>query len=750
MKAIPTTPQFPTEVNLCMLNEYQQTLVREIGIGGIVIGEACPGSGKTATMEQAIAHLITNLGIHPSRIGVFTFSNKSAAEARRRIAQTIMPELSQEEIEFLEKPDTKKYDALWIAADPKRQMIVNWVCTIHALSYRLLKASGEELKVLSGEKQLRWDAEAIVKDGLKELDWEESPKAVWHWVSKAINDLVVPADSLNWFRIELTKVNGPIKRANDLAELYSRYYKFMKKHNLVDFDMMQARVVYKIRTRSDFRVKLGSMFDYIIIDEAQDNSASQNEILSALCSNGCNMSMLGDIMQAMYSFRGAVPEILTSIENARRFNLPVNYRSTQTIIQSSAIFSIDAGDTKPFLHRDNAPVGESITYIQSEDFNSLNNEIASLIKSSESEPKEWAILSRTRAECSAIHTGLIAAGIPATNHSGGLIFGSLHIRKVLAYAMLACNYNDARNNLEVLTEIANVASRDFKAPMTRRRHEEGCQAKPWQNCGCPVVMEEGMDYSPSRFYGQKAIQNAGSWQGILSQRYDKNRGGYPSLESKGARDLVSFVEKVEKLQDDAKKSLELIISDCVAPWLAHEEGLSEEDLSENGKEEDFALLLDLITPGMTLEDFLKKVDWLSSSANQEVSKNSVNVGTIHWSKGAEFERVIVNTTRLPLVINFQPKPDMLPVGKPPTIEEERRLMFVAMTRAKNHLYLMASSEWLKNKVETSKFVTRLIEKDVIKESSNGIVKDEILSDIQEELLAEVLVTEIPVIGPCPF
>lgn len=687
-----------------MLNEYQQALIDAIQDNQIIIGEACPGSGKTRTMEEAVSTLLKN-GVDPARIGVFTFSRKSAAEARRRIARTAIPDISKEELDALENGDDYEPGDPFADLDPIREMIRNWICTIHAMSFRILKASGYDVRVPSGKET--WPIQAIVKDGIKELDWDEAPKSVWRWIAIAINNLASPYDGYRFYQ----DCGLSHHQASNMATLYERYSKHMFAHRLVDFDMMQANLVKLIRSK---QINIGNMFDYVFVDEAQDNNSLQNEIIKALTVEA-HLIMIGDVDQSIYAFRGSQPEVMRQFKNAKHLNLPINYRSTQAIVKSSASLikhsylgwrkadKENFEDTyflKPFQWRDDAPEGQPISFTETGTFDDLISEIIALIGDN---TQDMAILSRTRAECAAIHTGLVAAGISAINHSGGLLFGSPHIRKVLAYAHLACNYNDARNNLEILSEIANVASSSFKAPMTRRRHSNNCYAKPWEDCGCPVILHEGIDYSHARYYGQKAIEAAGSWQGIVNQQYETNRGGYPSLNAKGAADLVGFVDCIPV--SNARDGLAYIIDNCVSPWLATEDGLSEDDLSENGKAEDFQLLLDMTEPEMTLGDFLDKIEWLSKQSTT-ASGNAVNIGTIHWSKGAEFKRVIVNLTRCPLVPPPS-DPNKLPAGRPPTIEEERRLAFVAVTRAKDQCDVVQSLEWMGKSIEVSRFIEEL-------------------------------------------
>ncbi|MFH1574652.1 MAG: 3'-5' exonuclease [Acidobacteriota bacterium] len=451
------------------------------------------------------------------------------------------------------------------------------------------------------------------------------------------------------------------------------------------------------------------------------------------------------VHNSAYAWRGAQPSILREDFEARwpgvaRFNLPINYRSTREIVGvTAALIGDNYADSrylKPFDARGDAPDGGRIGYSETEDFDGLAGEVATAVKET---PGDWFVLSRTRAECAAIHTALVSLGIPAINKSGGLLFGAPHVRKVLAYARLACDYHGARDDQEILREIANVASAEFRAPMTRRRHLDSCRNdKPWINCGCPIVMEEGLDYSHARFYGQKAVDQAGNWAGVVRQQDETNRGGYPTVTAKGARDLVGFVERIDRRRDDARTALNAIIEGCVLPWLKAEDGLADEDLAENGKAEDFSLLVNLAEPDENLEHYLDRVEELSRGGIEGDDSESVLLGTIHWSKGAERPRVVVNMTRLPIVPPEQ-KPGQLPTGRPPTMEEERRLLFVAMTRAQEECRLIGSLEWNNQTMERSEFVQGLIDKGLIDEPEEPEIDglDEIKADHNDWLQDEI-------------
>jgi superfamily I DNA/RNA helicase len=305
---------------------------------------------------------------------------------------------------------------------------------------------------------------------------------------------------------------------------------------------------------------------------------------------------------------------------------------------------------------------------------------------------------------------LVAKGIPAINKVGGLLLGAPHVRKVLAYLSLACDHQGARDDLEIVGEIANVASDEFRAPFTVRRHMPNCRSKPWQNCGCPIVREEGAGYCHTRYWSNAGVEKAsrhydGLWEGVLETQYEKNQGGYPTTASKAARDLVAFVNRLERKADNATVAIQTVVDRCVLPWLSAREGATEADLAE-GKAEDFSVLLTLAEPEDTVAEFLERVDDLARGSSPEDEEGAVLIGTVHWSKGAERRQVIANVTRLPIAPPPRPA-NRLPVGGNTSLSEERRLLYVAVSRAKERAVIVGSREWQGKSMPTSQFVKEM-------------------------------------------
>jgi DNA helicase II / ATP-dependent DNA helicase PcrA len=708
------------------LDEDQRLVITNKGKGPSVV-DAGAGSGKTTTMVALVASMIAD-GVDPSKILAVTFTTKAAAEMRIRIAKAIWPEISERELAFFGNPkqdqdddpfsDLQKFNREWVEADPIRKFLADWVCTIHAMSFRLLKAAGFKLNVLSGPPH-EYMVKNIIRDGLDEFKWSQSLKSVQAYIDSAIDDQI--SEEYNYaeayFYRKLSSYSDVREDAPEiLATIYKRYMSYMKTHNLVSFSMMQARVIELMGKDPAFAEKIASMFEYVIVDEGQDTDDKQIKILFFLARIFGNITMIGDVWQSLYKFRGAKPSVLEedfvrAWANNKRFFMGTNYRSSKIIVANSTrMIANNYIGREQYLKdahaRDDAPDGDPIEYEAYETFSGLTNGIVTRLLESQ-KFDHWAILSRTRAECASIHMDLIKARIPAVNLSGGLLFGAPHVRKVLAYAKLVCNYQNARNDLDTLKEIANVASSEFLAPMSRRSHIDGCEnTSPFKDCGCPVIIREGVDRSCVRYYAAKSIEAARNWKGIIAQMSEKTYNGQPSLASKGAADLVNFVTGLEDFADDALACINSIIGESVLPWLMHEEGIGEgDDLAENGKQEDFDVLRNMTKEGQTLEQFLEDVDALAMGQTKS-EEGAVHIATVHKYKGLEIPFVILNTTRMPI----QPprrKEGELPVGVPNSIEDERNIAYVGATRAKEKLVIVQAHEWLGKKTPTSPFVEEL-------------------------------------------
>lgn len=774
-----------------MLNEYQQKVIDETQGEGVVVVQAVPGSGKTKLIEVLVSHCITKKNVRPQRIAVFTFSRKSAAELRRRIYRQLFSEEEREKMperqEWIENADWENNGEemkAWSLQDERVRFLLHQVCTLHGMCFRLLKEFYKDSKELSiFGNQWEQQVSKMFSEMLLEWKLQEPLSTLYHWIGQAELahlDYNEKAKTIQWFDQQLFKQGYAQDkmelrncRAKQLATCYRRFSMFCNKNNLLSFSKMLAETLHLIETSPTFAEFIANRFDYLIVDEAQDTDPIQTQIVWAMSRSlekdirGKGLIFVGDVDQTMYSFRGANPSVIGSwvddywsrFTTVRRYNLPINYRSTREIVNVSKHlisrhYLANPLYEKPFLPWPGAIQGQPIVFTSHP---SLSKMILYARQTYILDPPfdSWFILSRTRAECCEIHLHCIANGIPAINHSGVLLFDLPHIEKVIAYAKLACNYRGtARNDLEIVRQVSNVSSIFFKAPFDRKKHECGEKS---EKCNCPILLRKDVDYCPTRYYGQAILEKhnkSSLWRSIVEQQSEvfsswepidqkhpgkKRKISFPSGHAKAARDFVEFVNKIESLKKDASSALRTIIYESVLPWYCYQLGSRNMVREENNsldsskyletQEQDFITLLSIVHFGWTLEQFLDHVEMLREKKNDEKEgSDRVHIGTFHWSKGAESENVIVNMTRLPFLssstpLSSAPPTYPLPVGhvaiEPPPnchdrgkqeeteYEEERRLFFVGMTRAKKKCILMQALEWQLSSVSTSCFINEI-------------------------------------------
>lgn len=705
------------------LNEFQKEIVENLASGALIVNAAA-GSGKTATTKETIAGMIRS-GISPSKILAVTFTRKASREWQERIGASTITSWGERHILALD--GTIDPIELGMSSHDAEvfEFLNKWCTTIHAACYRLLKKFGDKRKTMSNKDV--WAVKDLVNDILDGRGWSSlSYKNALSCVSAGISE----GWSIYEFENNITEYleygkGVPANAANILAEIYREYIRFMRKNNLIDFNMMTVDFLKLLETSNSVREQVQEMFDYVIVDEAQDTSRKQAKILFTIAENKGNIMFVGDPRQSLYRWRGAVPSIMEEEfgefwKEYKTKSLPINYRSTKTIVeQSNNLIKNNYYGREQFLFpvqpREDAKKGSEINLITTYDFKEMSDMIANLIQA-DGCPGDFFILSRTNAECDEIYTHLMMKGVPCVNLSGGSIVESSGVSKVLAYMKLAINYKNARNDLETLCQVANVASDKFLSPVNRMKHNEGClETRPWIDCGCPIILRKGIDRAYSRYYGRKSIEKAGSWWGIESQVGHTTRGGERVMYSYGAEDFVEFVKYLEDFSDSAVECIDEILTHSVIPFMFHEEGVnSSDDPSENSALEQFEILKAFLDEDMTVEQALDKLDGLDFSSVLCNQEESAAIMTVHKSKGLERRNVIVNSTRMPCPV--PPVFDgQVRLETPRSFAEERNVFYVAITRAEEKVILMHSATWLGKPVQMSPFINEL----TLNESQKG-------------------------------
>lgn len=616
------------------LNEAQRAAVEYIDGPSLVIAGA--GSGKTRVLTYKIAYLL-NQGMKPWSIMALTFTNKAAREMKERIGRLVGDDLAQH----------------------------LYMGTFHSIFSRILRAEAEHIGfnnnfTIYDEADSRSLIKAIVKEmGLDDKSYK--PTAVHAKISMAKNNLV-SAESY----ASDAAIYEQNKRAQmpEVGKIFLAYVQRCKQANAMDFDDLLVLTHQLFREHEEIRQKYAARFDYILVDEYQDTNHVQMSIVMQLCKEKLRVCAVGDDSQSIYSFRGAnIDNILNyqkQLKGTRLFKLEQNYRSTQTIVKAAnSLIKNNRNQIKKDVYSENA-VGEKLqykpAYSDKEEAVIVAKDIKRIKRQDNCEYHDFAILYRTNAQSRSFEEEFRRQGIPYRIYGGLSFYQRKEIKDIIAYFRLVANPNDE----EAIKRIINYPARGI---------------------GATTVMK----------IADCAHQNQVSFWEVISEpaQYglNVNRGTLAKLDN--FRLLIfSFIERshttdVYELGDAIIKESGIsqdIMSGRYADDLARQENLEEflggmsafvEERREEGRMDE-----------AFLTDYLQDVALLTD-ADSEGAKDEprVSLMTVHAAKGLEFATVFI----VGLEENIFPSP--LAAMSVRELEEERRLLYVAITRAEKHCIL---------------------------------------------------------------
>ena len=616
------------------LNEAQRAAVEYIDGPSLVIAGA--GSGKTRVLTYKIAYLL-NQGMKPWSIMALTFTNKAAREMKERIGRLVGDDLAQH----------------------------LYMGTFHSIFSRILRAEAEHIGfnnnfTIYDEADSRSLIKAIVKEmGLDDKSYK--PAAVHAKISMAKNNLV-SAESY----ASDAAIYEQNKRAQmpEVGKIFLAYVQRCKQANAMDFDDLLVLTHQLFREHEEIRQKYAARFDYILVDEYQDTNHVQMSIVMQLCKEKLRVCAVGDDSQSIYSFRGANIDNILNYQNqlkgTRLFKLEQNYRSTQTIVKAAnSLIKNNRNQIKKDVYSENA-VGEKLqykpAYSDKEEAVIVAKDIKRIKRQDNCEYHDFAILYRTNAQSRSFEEEFRKQGIPYRIYGGLSFYQRKEIKDIIAYFRLVANPNDE----EAIKRIINYPARGI---------------------GATTVMK----------IADCAHQNQVSFWEVISEpaQYglNVNRGTLAKLDN--FRLLIfSFIERshttdVYELGDAIIKESGIsqdIMSGRDADDLARQENLEEflggmsafvEERREEGRMDE-----------AFLTDYLQDVALLTD-ADSEGAKDEprVSLMTVHAAKGLEFATVFI----VGLEENIFPSP--LAAMSVRELEEERRLLYVAITRAEKHCIL---------------------------------------------------------------
>ena len=629
------------------LNEAQRAAVEYIDGPSLVIAGA--GSGKTRVLTYKIAYLLSQ-GMKPWSIMALTFTNKAAREMKERIGKLVGNDLAQH----------------------------LYMGTFHSIFSRILRAEAEHIGfnnnfTIYDESDSRSLIKAIVKEmGLDDKKYK--PAAVHAKISMAKNNLMSAAAYES--DAAIFEQN---KRAQmpEVGKIFVAYVQRCKQANAMDFDDLLTLTYQLFREHEDIRHKYAARFDYVLVDEYQDTNHVQMSIVMQLCQEKQRVCAVGDDSQSIYSFRGAnIDNILNyqrQFQGTRLFKLEQNYRSTQTIVEAAnSLIKHNRNQIPKDVFSENAK-GEKIqykpAYSDKEEAAIVAKDVKRIKREDGCQYNDFAILYRTNAQSRSFEEEFRKQGIPYRIYGGLSFYQRKEIKDIIAYFRLVANPDDE----EAIKRIINYPARGIGATTVLKiadcAHQN--QVSFWEVIGVPEQ------------YGLAV-----------------NKGTMNKLET--FRLLISsFIERAQttdvyELGDAIIKESGIsqdIMSGKDADDLARQENLEEflsgmsafvEERREEGRFDE-----------LFLQDYLQDVALLTDAdSDGDKDEPRVSLMTVHAAKGLEFPTVFV----VGLEENIFPSP--LSAASLRELEEERRLLYVAITRAEKHCILTnAKNRWRYGKME---------------------------------------------------
>ena len=598
---------------------------------GALLILAGAGSGKTKVLTSRIAYMIQN-GAIAGKILAVTFTNKAAKEMKERLSSI----LGENIVKYM------------------------WVGTFHSICGRILRQDIENYAFQSGKRLDKnfsiydeTDSMAVIKQAVKKLNLDDKiyqPKLIKAVISNAKNKMQ-DAYTFATFARDF--------KSQKIAEVFELYENTLNNNNAIDFDDMLMLCVKLLEQNPEVRAKYYNKFQHILVDEYQDTNQAQYQLVKALYTNlqadipkERSLCVVGDVDQSIYSWRGADFRIIMNFQNdfpnVKLVKLEQNYRSTANILNAAnAIIENNEERVDKVLYSQKGD-GEKITLYEAQDEADEANFIVRSIRDTSDNYNQFAVLYRTNAQSRALEEALIAAGIPYRIYGGLKFYDRKEIKDAIAYLKLIYNQNDSQS----LRRIINVPKRAIGE--TTLKH----------------LQEYADENDMSLFSAILDVDNISA------------------IKSGTASKLKDFATLIIKLKDaESRYSLPEFLS------LVLEKSGYIRELQASGTDEDAVRidnLRELVNVANefepeeldnTLGEFLAQVSLVSDIDSMDEIANNVTLMTLHASKGLEF----------PIVFLAGCDEGIFPSARCSNslseLEEERRLMYVGVTRAETKLYL---------------------------------------------------------------
>ena len=629
------------------LNESQREAVTYVDGPSLVIAGA--GSGKTRVLTYKIAHLL-EMGYTPWSILALTFTNKAAREMKERIARQV-----GERARYL------------------------WMGTFHSLFSRILRMEASMIGFTPNFTIYdSSDSKSLLKSIIKEMQLDDKtykPGVVQSRISNAKNHLILPDAYASNAEINRADMDAKMPAIRDI---YRRYWERCRQSDAMDFDDLLVYTYVLFRDFPAVRLKYASQFQYVLVDEYQDTNHAQHAIVLQLTQEHQKVCVVGDDAQSIYSFRGAnIDNILkfTKIyQNAKLFKLEQNYRSTQMIVSAAnSLIEKNSEQIRKAVFSEKMkgePIEVFNAYSDVEEGEIVGNKIIQLHCKQDYSYNDFAVLYRTNAQSRIFEEVLRKKSIPYKIYGGLSFYQRKEVKDVISYFRLAVNPHDE----EAFKRVLNYPARGIG------------------------------DTTLNKIVAAANVHGVSLWKVVqepLSYGLNINKGTHAKLQG--------FVELIEGFIKDAQEKNAYEVGNAIVRMSGIMSEMYQDHSPENlSRRENIEELVNGMHDFCTtrqeegdehilLTDYLAEVSLLTDQDNEnEADGSKVTLMTIHSAKGLEFKNVFV----VGLEENLFPSPMSLDSLR--GLEEERRLFYVAITRAEEHCFLsFAKSRFKFGKTEFS-------------------------------------------------
>lgn len=617
------------------LNESQRKAVEYCDGPALVIAGA--GSGKTRVLTYKIAYLIDRMGLKPWDILALTFTNKAANEMKSRIGNLI----GEEKARYIH------------------------MGTFHSIFSRILRVEAEHVGYMPNFTIYdESDSRSLLKSIVKEMQLNDKiykPATVHHHISMAKNHLILPHEYMN-DRSAIQRDHS--MHMPELGKVYNAYCERCRKANAMDFDDLLTYTFMLLKENRDIRGKYAERFRYVLVDEYQDTNSVQQQILLLLTQGHQQVCAVGDDAQSIYGFRGAnidnILDFRQMYTDVRLFKLEQNYRSTQRIVKAanSLIKHNERQIPKDVFSRNDE--GERLilkqAYSDREEALIVCNEIQRMRRTDGCDYCDFAILYRTNSQSRSFEESMRKMSIPYKIYGGLSFYQRKEIKDIIAYFRLVANPSDE----EAFKRIINYPKRGLGDTTVARIIDTATEngTSLWNVISAP--QQYGLNVSKS------TLSRLGEFRTLIN--------GY--IERAVTEDACTLGKDIIK----SSGIINDIYSDNSPESVARQENVDEfvgglqefvDSRKEEGRENE-----------ILIPDFLQEVSLLTDidSENGE-DTNFVSLMTVHSAKGLEFPNVFI------VGMEENIFPNQMCMGSKREMEEERRLLYVAITRAEKHCIL---------------------------------------------------------------